>query len=392
MTERLYYTDARCAHFTGTVVALEDDGRRVILDRTAFYPTSGGQPFDTGRLGSAAVIDVIDEDDRIVHVCDAPISARVGDVVEGTIDWTRRYDHMQQHTGQHLLSALLADGYGWPTVSVHFGALTNTVDVAATQVTPEQVVEIEQRVNALAADNLAVHVSFEDAATATGLRKASDRDGELRIVTIDGVDRSACGGTHVARTGEIGAVMLRRIEKTKGHTRLEFVCGRRAVARARLDAQLLGTAARVFTAAPDDVPQLVDAQQKRVAELERDRKRLLGELAQHQAQQLWDAAPVDAHGVRRIALPAADGAVRDLESLVQAIVTKGAAVVLAVSPSTGGIMLGAGDGSGVDAGQALRSALQAEGGKGGGSPRLAQGSTPGSVQLSAVVRALGFSF
>lgn len=391
MTDRLYYTDAHCAAFTATVVAVEHEGRHVVLDRTAFYPTSGGQQFDTGLLGAEPVVDVIDEDSRIVHVTASPTALRVGDLVDGRIDWARRYDHMQQHTGQHLLSALLADTYGWPTVSVHFGAETNTVDVTASAISPDQVAEIERRANALAVENLPVHVSFEDAMAATGLRKASDRDGVLRIVTIEGVDRSACGGTHVRRTGEIGALLLRRIEKSKGNVRLEFVCGHRAVARARADYQLLTTAARAFTAAPDELPTLVDAQQQRVAELERDRKRLSGELSQFQAQQWWDSATPDTQGVRRITLPPHAGPVKEMESLVQALVTKGACAVLAVSPSTGGVLLGAGDGSGIDAGQALRAALTSVGGKGGGSPRLAQGSLPDRSQLNSVVDTLGFT-
>lgn len=389
MTDRLYYTDARCAEFSATVEAVEHDGLHVILDRTAFYPTSGGQPFDTGVLGHERVVDVIDEETRIVHVMEHPSSLVVGRRVDGRIDWARRYDHMQQHTGQHLLSALMADAYGWPTVSVHFGNETNTVDVTASAISAEQVREIERRANALVVENRPVHVSFEDALTATGLRKPSDRDGTLRIVTIEGLDRSACGGTHVQHTGEIGALLLRRTEKAKGHMRLEFVCGHRAVSRASADYQLLTTSARLFTAAPDELPALVETQQQRMADLERERKRLAGELAQFHAQQYWDQASPDANGIRRIMLPEHTGAVKELEPLVQAVVTKGACVVLAVSPATGGVLLGAGEGSGVDAGQALRAALTPVGGKGGGSPKLAQGAVPDRTQMATVIQTLG---
>ncbi len=391
MTERLYYTDARLADFSATVIAVEGDGRHVVLDRTAFYPTSGGQPFDTGRLDDAVVVDVIDEENRVVHVCADAVRFAAGHRVAGRVDWTRRFDHMQQHSGQHLLSALLADTHGWPTVSVHFGDVTNTVDVAASDIEPGLVADIERRVNVLAAENRAITISFEDAASALGLRKPSDRDGELRIVTIDGIDRSACGGTHVARTGEIGSILLRRTERTKGNTRIEFVCGLRAVARARADAALLTTVARTFTAAPEDLPALVDAQLERVRELERERKRMVADLSRFDAQQRWNEATVDAQGVRRIRLPARDGAVRDAEPLVQALVAMGPCVVMALSPSTGGVMLGASDGSGVDAGQALRAALQPVGGRGGGSPRLAQGSVPGKLQLDTVAQSLGFT-
>ena len=391
MTERLYYTDAHLAEFSATVVSIEGEGRHVVLDRTAFYPTSGGQLHDLGRLGEAAIVDVIDEEDRIVHVCAEPVGWAVGDRVEGRIDWIRRFDHMQQHSGQHLLSALLADAYGWPTVSVHFGDVTNTVDVAAGDIEPGLMAGIEQRVNRLAAEDRDITVSFEDAASASGLRKPSDRDGQLRIVTIDGIDRSACGGTHVDSTGQIGSMLLRRVERTKGNTRIEFVCGLRAVARARADAALLTAASRVFTASPDDLPSLAEAQQRRVADLERERKRLVADLSRFEAQQRWNEAPVDQQGVRRIRLPALDGAVRDAEPLVQALVALGQCVVVALSPSTGGVMLGASEGSGVDAGQALRAALQSVGGRGGGSPRVAQGSVPDKLQIESVAQALGFT-
>ena len=391
MTERLYYTDASLVDFQAIVVGIEADGRHVILDRTAFYPTSGGQLHDIGLLGGASVVDVVDDEERVVHVCADAVSFAIGDMVQGRVDWTRRFHHMQQHTGQHLLSALLADEHGWPTVSVHFGDVTNTLDVAAGDIAPGELVEIEQRVNRLAAENRAVTVSFEDAATASGLRKPSDRGGMLRIITIDGLDRSACGGTHVARTGEIGSILLRRTERTKGNTRIEFVCGLRAVARARADAALLTTSARAFTASPEDLPSLVDAQFKRVADLERERKRLVADVSRLEAGKLWSEAPADANGVRRIRLPSLEGAVRDGEPLVQALVALGSCVVLAVSPSTGGVMIGSSDGSGVDAGQALRAALQAVGGRGGGSPRLAQGSVPDKLQLDVVAQSLGFA-
>ena len=146
MTERLYYIDAHLVEFTAQVTAIEADGLHVMLDRTAFYPTSGGQLHDTGVLGASRIVDVLDEETRIVHVCDTPVALTVGSHVSGTVNWVRRFDHMQQHSGQHLLSAILTDGYGWPTLSVHFGDDTNTVDVAAASVDASQLIAIETRV------------------------------------------------------------------------------------------------------------------------------------------------------------------------------------------------------------------------------------------------------
>ena len=384
MTDRLYYTDARLDRFTAVVREITDDGRRIVLDRTAFYPTSGGQPHDVGTLGGNAVVDVIDDDARIVHCLADPIGVAVGSMLVGQVDMTRRVDHMQQHTGQHLLSALLSDEFGWPTLSVHFGDETNTIDVACEDVDLTTLAAIERRANALIVQNRRVTVSFEDAAEATGLRKASERDGELRIVTIEGIDRNACGGTHVDRTGEIGALLLRRAEKTKGNTRIEFVCGHRAVARARLDAELLTTAARSLSAAPHDLPGLVELQIQRLAEGERERKRLAAELARYQATALWTASIPDSDGVRRIVM-SVTGAVKEAEPLAQQLVALGRCTVVVTNAEAGAVLMATAADTGIDAGQRLRTALQAVGGRGGGSPRVAQGAVPDPSQLHAVL-------
>lgn len=390
MTDRLYYTDARLDQFTGAIVDIGHDGRRVVLDRTAFYPTSGGQPHDLGTLSGIPVIDVIDEDDRIVHCLAEPLGTPVGTTIVGHIDHVRRFDHMQQHTGQHLLSAVLADEFGWPTLSVHFGSDTNTVDVAGGDVDAGVLASVERRANALIVQNRRVSVLFENASTTTGLRKPSDREGELRIVAIESIDRSACGGTHVDATGEIGALLLRRAERTKGNTRIEFVCGHRAVARARRDAELLTAAARTLSAAPHELPGLVDLQLQRLNDTERERKRLTGELARYQAAALWSSCVPDSTGMRLIAISTAD-AIKDAEPLAQQLTALGRCAVLVTNAASGGILVAAAVDADFDAGQRLRAALNAAGGRGGGSPRLAQGTVPDPSQLSTVRDLLGFS-
>jgi len=199
MTERLYYTDAYLAAFDANVVATSDDRMRVYLDATAFYPTSGGQPHDVGTLGGVAVVDVVDETDRIAHVLAQPLGPSSS--LAARVDWKRRFDHMQQHTGQHLLSAVFEDLFGQKTLSVHFGPDYATLDLDTDAVSREQLVAAERRANDVVLENRPVTIAFEDAATASELRKASDRAGSIRIVTIEGIDRSACGGTHVRSTG-----------------------------------------------------------------------------------------------------------------------------------------------------------------------------------------------
>ena len=218
MTTRLYYTDTYLRTFNATIVERADDGRRLYLDRSAFYPTSGGQPHDLGTLGGVDVIDVVDEEERVAHVLAAPYTGP--DAVHGAIDWPRRWDFVQQHTGQHLLSGIFEELFDWPTVSVHFGDVLSTLEIRTPGVSPAQLRRVEEHANALVAENRPVTVTFEDAAAvAARLRRPSMRTGTLRIVTIEGHDTSACGGTHVRATGEIGAILLRRVRRRLTRTR-----------------------------------------------------------------------------------------------------------------------------------------------------------------------------
>ena len=191
MTERLYYRDCYLRQFSARVLETSGGGTTAYLDRTAFYPTSGGQPFDTGSIGGVAVVEVVDEGERIAHRLATPLADTAVDCV---LDWDRRFDHMQQHTGQHLLSAVFAERFGLHTVSFHLGAESSTIDLVAGAVDDRTVQEAERRANAIVFENRPVMFEFQEAVEAQGLRKASAREGELRIVVIEGLDRSACGG------------------------------------------------------------------------------------------------------------------------------------------------------------------------------------------------------
>jgi alanyl-tRNA synthetase len=385
MTTRLYYTDAYRGDFTANVVGRSDDNRRVYLDETAFYPTSGGQPHDLGTINGVAVIDVVDEDDRIAHVLDAPLPA--GDAVTGRIDWSRRFDLMQQHTGQHLLSAVFEDLFGYKTVSVHFGPDYSTLDLDTELVAHQQMLVAEARANAVVGEARPVAVTFEDARTATGLRKPSDRDGTLRIVSIDTIDRSACGGTHVRTTAEIGPILLRSNEKIRKATRIEFVCGQRAVARARKDFESLKTIAASLSSSLDDAAGLVGAQADRLKESDGARKKLAQELAAYRARERYDAAMADANGVRTIVLRDA-ATMDDAKAVAQAALGLSKVVVVGAIAAPPSVLVAAAEDSGVDAGKLLKTALAAVNGRGGGSPRLAQGSVPDAGALDRAVQLL----
>lgn len=384
MTERLYYTDAYAADFSATVVAV--DGNRVILDRTAFYPTSGGQPFDIGALGGTEVTDVVDDDTSIVHVVRDATSIRVGAIVAGHVDWTRRFDHMQQHTGQHLLSAVFEELFGYKTVSVHFGDHSATLDLDTEILSAQRVLKAEARANALVFENRPVVVSFEDAATAAGLRKASERSGEIRIVTIDGTDRSACGGTHVRSTGEIGPIVIRRTEKIKKQIRVEFICGFRALRRARADFDALASLSATLTTAIDELPALVAAQSEKLRAAESDRRKLGDELARLQFRDFYNAADLGADGLRRIAHECAD--IDHARALGQAAGTFSKVVFIATVAAPPAIVAAASEDSSVNIGAVLKTSLAANGGRGGGSPRLAQGTVADAATLARVGQAV----
>lgn len=385
MTNRIYYTDAYRTEFSANVVDQSEDGTRVYLDETAFYPTSGGQPHDLGTLGGVSVLDVVDEDDRIAHVLASPLNASAS--VAGVVDWTRRFDNMQQHTGQHLLSAVFEDLFGFKTVSIHFGPDYSTVELDTDSLTHQQILKAEARANVIVGEARPVSVTFEDAKSAVGLRKASDREGTLRIVSIDGADRSACGGTHVRTTAEIGTILLRSSEKVRKSTRIEFLCGQRALGRARKDYETLNSIANSLSAALDDVGSLVAAQADRLKESEGARKKLANDLAGYRAREKYDTSTPDASGVRVLVLRDASS-MDDAKAIAQAAFALPKVIVIGAIASPPSVLVAASEDSGADAGKLLKEKLAAVGGRGGGSPRLAQGSVPDAAALNAVVEQL----
>lgn len=387
MTSRLYYTDSYLSEFDARIVERADGGRKVYLDRTAFYPTSGGQPFDTGQIAGAKVTDVVDEGGRIAHVLADPLSD-AADTVACAIDWPRRFDHMQQHTGQHLLSAVLGELLGHQTLSVHFGATASSLDLDTDSIERDDVVAAERRANALVVENRPVIVSFEDAAVADGLRKASARQGTLRIVQIYGIDRTACGGTHVRATGEIGPILVRRIERVKKQVRLEFICGLRAIQRARMDFERLSQLAHGLSSSLDDVPALVEAQAERLHAVDTQRRRLEGELQAYRARALYDETMPDASGVRRAVQRRESGPLDELRGLAQAYCMLPKATFIGTIDDPSSVLLAASEDSGIDAGRVLKAALTSVGGRGGGSPRIAQGSVPAAEILPRVIDAV----
>ncbi|HWR53351.1 MAG TPA: DHHA1 domain-containing protein, partial [Bryobacteraceae bacterium] len=232
-------------------------------------------------------------------------------------------------------------------------------------------------------------VGFEDAASGPALRKPSEREGELRIITIDGFDRSACGGTHVSATGEIGPILIRKVERAHQSVRLEFLCGMRAVRRARADFEALTKIARVFSSPLDETPAIAASQTEALAASEKARRKLAVELAQVRGRELYAAAPPASDGLRRHELRIAKGALDDeVRATAQGFAANPKALFLAIAEEPPSLLLAVSADSGIHAGNVLKAALSAKGGRGGGSQNMGQGSVPSREKLEAVRSAL----
>jgi alanyl-tRNA synthetase len=375
MTQRIYYTDPYCASFDAAVTrAFTHDGRpAVVLDRTAFYPTSGGQPFDTGTLGGTRVVDVIDADDgSIAHVLDAPLTE--GMPVAGAIEWTRRFDHMQQHTGQHVLSAAFDHLSGHRTMSFHMGADVSTIDLAS-EAAPVAIEAAEREANRVVWEDRAVSIRFVSAeeAAALKLRKEPARGGTLRLIEVADFDLSACGGTHVARTGAIGMIAVSAWERFRGGTRVTFVCGARVLRMFRTYRDVITGSIRSLSVLPEELPAAIDRIQGESKDLRRTLRSMQDALATHEAARLVADAPVvngvrivaraldgwDAAGLKAIAVAAAEG------DRVAAALFSTASPVVAVIARARDV--------GIDAKSVLKALVTEFGGRGGGKPDLAQG-------------------
>jgi alanyl-tRNA synthetase len=288
VTERLYYRDSYLREFDARVESCEQEGGRwkVVLDRTAFYPTSGGQPHDLGELNGVPVIEVVDsENDKVVHYTSVALPAGA---VHGEIDWQRRLDHMQQHTGQHLLSAAFIELFKSPTVSFHLGKETSTIDLQAPTVVARHLEEAERRVNEIVFEDRMVEIHFGTAEelAEVGIRKKVEREGVLRVIEVKGFDRQPCGGTHLERTGQAGLLQIRKLERRRDLWRVEFVCGYRALGAARGDFATLGRAASLLSCGLTDVPTVLAKMIEEKRALHSDAKRLEERLAEYEARAL----------------------------------------------------------------------------------------------------------
>ena len=374
MTDRIYYSEPSCREFEATVTRVgERDGRSVVtLDRTAFYPTSGGQPFDIGRLGPVEVVETIDEDDEVVHVVSAPVVP--GTRVRGKIDWVRRFDHMQQHTGQHVLSAAFDRLFENRTTSFHMGAEVSTIDLAR-EATSDELERAVAEANHVVWEDREVSVRFVSAGEAARLplRKEPVREGTLRLVEISDFDLSACGGTHVSRTGAIGMIAVTQSERFRGGSRITFACGGRALRVFRGYRDAVAGAVRVLSVLPHELPSAVERAQLDSKDLRKTVSRLQGELAGHEASRLLEGAALV--GDRRVVVQALEGwDAAGLKAIASSLVAQSGVVAVLVSARDSiAAVVARSQNVAIDSNKVLRALLDRFGGRGGGRPELAQG-------------------
>lgn len=387
VTERLYYSDSHLIEFDARVVDVTDrvsGWTAVVLDRTAFYPTGGGQPSDTGTLNGARVVECIDDGDNgVLHVVQGSAPSRDA-LVHGRIDWSRRLDHLQQHTGQHILSQAFVNLFNAPTKSFRVLETSCEIDVDLSNPTNEVIERAVELANNVVWEDRAITIQnvTPSEAAELPLRKQPARDGDLRLIEIDGFDLTPCGGTHAYRTGEVGMIAVRSWERAKGLTRIEFVAGTRALADYRKANKTAREVAALFSTGRDDAPQLAAQMVEEHKELNR-RIRMLEELA----------AEVEA---QRLLAGASEGVVseifdeRDAESLKKLafalIANPGITALLASrDKDTARLVFARAPDAPGDMSALMREACAMLDGRGGGKPEMAQGGGKNVARLEAAI-------
>jgi alanyl-tRNA synthetase len=394
LTERLYYHDSHLIEFQARVVDVTErvsGWTAVVLDRTAFYPTGGGQPTDTGTLNGSRVVECIDDGERgVLHVVQGPTPARDA-IVAGRVDWSRRLDHIQQHTGQHILSQAFVKLFNAPTRSFRVLETSCEIDVELNNPTTEIVERAVELANNVVWEDRVItihHVSAEEAA-AMPLRKEPSREGELRLIEIEGFDLTPCGGTHAYRTGEVGMIAMRSWERAKALTRVEFVAGTRALGDYRRANKSAREVAALFSCGRDDAPAHAAQVVEENKELRRQVRALEEVAAGVEAERLFSSASVLTGGTRVVADVLEDRDPEFLKKVAHALIARSRTIVLLGSRyrDTARLLFArSGDASG-DMNALMREACALLDGRGGGKPDLAQGGGKNVAKLKEALDA-----
>jgi alanyl-tRNA synthetase len=394
MVRKLYYEDAYIQEFQARITSIgrETDGRLFIeLDQTAFYPTGGGQPCDYGTIHGLQVAEVEEIDGAIRHhleATDKQCQLSIGDEVRCVIDWNRRFDHMQQHNGQHILSAAIEELYAIPTIGFHMGREMVTIDLDTDKWDKEMADGAEQYANRIVMEDRLITARFvePEELKAMPLRKPPSVDENIRIVTIVEFDYNPCGGTHPHRTGEVGPIQLFGFESVRGKVRLQFACGMRALTMIQQKKRILQTITQLMTCGEQDLVAKIERLQQERKELEKSNQQLSVKLLDYEVNEWIQNALID-QGIRIVTRELVDTPIPMMQKIAQTITTKepsSVAVIKSTADKTQ-IVLARGDSVELDMNVILKNVLEQVNGKGGGSSKMAQGGCIGTIATERIV-------
>jgi len=394
LTERLYYQDSYLQEFKARIIKKVkiDNQPAVVLDRTAFYPTSGGQPYDRGVIQEVSVVEVVEEGKEIIHILKEELKEDVDAVVTGKIDWKRRFDHMQQHTGQHILSGALMKIWEAETVSFHLGEKLCTLDIAKDNLTSGEAYQVEELANRIIFEDRLIKCSFvegEDELKSFDLRKIPDRKGKIRIIEVKDFDFSACGGTHCRASGEVGLIKITRWEKRGNEIRLEFICGKRAWEDYFWKNEMVKNIANKLTIKDTELGDVVDRILDERKEAGKKIKDLHENLQEYKALDLLHNKTVKKGDIKIINKVFEDESVEEVRRLANKIINLEECVLLfGVKGERANLLFACSNNLNYDMNKLIKEACKFVEGRGGGVPNFAQG---GGTKICGIEEALNFA-
>ena len=397
MTKRLYHQNSYLKEFKAKVLKKIkiDNQPAVILDETAFYPTSGGQPYDVGVIQDVPVVEVVEEGDEIIHILKEELKEEINSEVIGKIDWERRFDHMQQHLGQHILSGALIEIYGAETVSFHLGEKVCTLDIAKEKITEEEVKKTEECANEIIFNNRPVKCYFlegEEELKRLNLRKMPDRKGKIRIIEVENFDLSACGGTHCRTTGEVGLIKITKWEKRGEKIRLEFICGWRAWGDYFRKNELIKNISNKLTIKDSELGEAIDRMLEEQKEIRKELKEFKEKLQEYDARNLINESSLVDDGIKIINKVFEEKNFQEVMGLGQKIINLDDNVVVLAGIKNKGegakILFACSGGLNFDMNRLIKEAGKFIEGRGGGTPNFAQA---GGKRAEGIEDALNFA-
>ena len=395
MTKRLYYQDSYLKEFKAKVLKKIkiDNQPAVILDETAFYPTSGGQPYDKGFIQDVPVVEVVEEGDEIIHILKEELKEKINSEVVGKIGWKRRFDHMQQHLGQHILSGALMEMWGAETVSFHLGEEVCTLDIAKGKLSEEEVKEAEERTNEIIFKNIPVKCYFvegEEELKRLNLRKIPEKTGKIRIIEVEDFDLSACGGTHCRATGEVGLIKITKWEKRGEKARLEFICGRRAWKDYFWKNELIKNISNQLTIKDSELGEALDRMLEERKKIGKELKDYKEKLQEYEAKKLIDGSSLKDNRIKIINKVFEEDNFQEVRELIQKIINLDESVVVLFGVKKGGakILFACSRALKYDMNGLTREAAKFIEGQGGGAPNFAQA---GGKRAEGIEEALNYA-